>query len=85
MARPRQVFFLAAFTRDTGLTSISLGLMQALRRDRVAVGFIKPIMQPTDRGSVDLDADFARSLLEPQRAGSDALRCSRGAGARRGP
>jgi phosphate acetyltransferase len=64
MARPRQVFFLAAFTRDTGLTSISLGLMQALRRDRVAVGFIKPIMQPTDRGSVDLDADFARSLLD---------------------
>jgi phosphate acetyltransferase len=64
MAKHRQIFFLAAFTRDSGLTSMSLGLVQALRRDRVAVGFIKPIMQPADRGSADLDADFARSLLD---------------------
>jgi phosphate acetyltransferase len=64
MAKHRQIFFLAAFTRDAGLTSMSLGLVQALRRDRVAVGFIKPIMQPADRGSADLDADFARSLLD---------------------
>jgi phosphate acetyltransferase len=64
MAKHRQIFFLAAFTRDSGLTSMSLGLVQALRRDRVAVGFIKPIMQPADRGSSDLDADFARSLLD---------------------
>ena len=64
MAKHRQIFFLAAFTRDSGLTSMSLGLVQALRRDRVAVGFIKPIMQPADRGSADLDADFARSLVD---------------------
>ena len=64
MARPRQIFFLAAFTRESGLTSMALGLVQALRRDRVAVGFIKPIMQPADRDSADLDADFARSLLD---------------------
>ena len=64
MAKHPQIFFLAAFTRDSGLTSMSLGLVQALRRDRVAVGFIKPIMQPADRGSADLDADFARSLLD---------------------
>lgn len=64
MAKHRQIFFLAGFTRDSGLTSMSLGLVQALRRDRVAVGFIKPIMQPADRGSADLDADFARSLLD---------------------
>jgi phosphate acetyltransferase len=64
MARPRHVFFLAAFTQDSGLTSMSLGLVQALRRDRVAVGFIKPIMQPADRGSADLDANFARLLLD---------------------
>jgi phosphate acetyltransferase len=64
MAKHRQIFFLAAFTRDSGLTSMALGLVQALRRDRVAVGFIKPIMQPADRGSADLDADFARSLLD---------------------
>jgi phosphate acetyltransferase len=59
----RQIFFLAAFTRDSGLTSMALGLVQALRRDRVAVGFIKPIMQPVDRGSADHATDFARSLL----------------------
>jgi phosphate acetyltransferase len=64
MTRPRHIFFLAAFTRDSGLTSMALGLVQALRRDRVAVGFIKPIMQPADRGSADLDAEFARSLLD---------------------
>nr|WP_294576928.1 phosphate acetyltransferase [uncultured Rhodopila sp.] len=63
MAGHRQIFFLAAFTPDSGLTSMALGLVQALRRDRVAVGFVKPIMQPDDRGSADLDADFARSLL----------------------
>jgi phosphate acetyltransferase len=64
MAGHRQIFFLAALTRDSGLTSMALGLVQALRRDRVAVGFVKPIMQPDDRGSADLDADFARSLLD---------------------
>jgi phosphate acetyltransferase len=64
MAGHRQIFFLAAFTRDSGLTSMALGLVQALRRDRVAVGFVKPIMQPDDRGSADLGAEFARSLLD---------------------
>jgi phosphate acetyltransferase len=63
MASPRQIFFLAAFTRDADLTSMALGLVQALRRDRVAVGFIKPIMQPLDRGSADPATDFARLLL----------------------
>ncbi|HME26056.1 MAG TPA: phosphate acetyltransferase [Acetobacteraceae bacterium] len=64
MARPHQIFFLAAFTRDSGLTSMALGLVQALRRDRIAVGYLKPVMQPVDRGSADFAADFARSLLD---------------------
>ena len=42
---------------------MALGLVQALQRDHVAVGFIKPIMQPADRGSADLATHFARSLL----------------------
>jgi phosphate acetyltransferase len=63
MERARQIFFLAPITRESGLTSMALGLAQALRRDHVAVGFIKPIMQPTDRGSDDLSTHFARSLL----------------------
>ena len=63
MAGPRQVFFLAAFTRDTGLSSMALGLVQALRRDHVAVGFIKPIMQPADRGSADFSAERLNTAL----------------------
>ena len=58
-----QIFFLAPVTRDAGLTSMALGLVQALRRDQVAVGFIKPIMQPVDRGRADLATHFARSFL----------------------
>ncbi len=58
-----QIFFLAPVTRDAGLTSMALGLVQALRRDHVAVGFIKPIMQPVDRGRADLATHFARSFL----------------------
>jgi phosphate acetyltransferase len=63
MVRPPQVFFLAPVTQDSGLTSMALGLVQALRRDKVAVGFIKPIMQPEEHGSADLSAHFARLLL----------------------
>jgi phosphate acetyltransferase len=63
MTRPPQVFFLAPVTQDSGLTSMALGLVQALRRDNVAVGFIKPIMQPEEHGSADLSAHFARLLL----------------------
>ncbi len=63
MTSPCRIFFLAAFTRDSGLTSMALGLAQALQRDHVAVGFIKPIMQPVHRGSAELATHFARSLL----------------------
>jgi phosphate acetyltransferase len=64
MTRTFQIFFLAPVTRESASTSMALGLVQALRRDRVAVGFVKPIMQPADRGSVDLSSHFARSLLD---------------------
>ena len=63
MNRPRQIFFLAPVNREAGLTSMALGLVQALRRDHVAVGFIKPILQPADRGTDDLSTHFARALL----------------------
>jgi phosphate acetyltransferase len=58
-----QIFFLAPITRESGLSAMSLGLVQALVRDHVAVGFIKPIRQPADRGSDDLSTHFARALL----------------------
>jgi phosphate acetyltransferase len=63
MNRICQVFFLAPVSRESGLTSMALGLVQALRRDHVAVGFIKPILQPSGRGSDDLSAHFARTVL----------------------
>src|ERR1700722_11332954 len=63
MDHPCQIFFLAPVTRDSGLTSMALGLVQALLRDHVAVGFIKPIMQPADRGTADLSTHFAHTLL----------------------
>ncbi|CAH2599649.1 phosphate acetyltransferase [Rhodovastum atsumiense] len=63
MDRPRQTFFLAPVSDDVGLTSMALGLVQALRRDHVAVGFIKPILQPDTRGVADLAPYFARNVL----------------------
>src|SRR5664279_6629571 len=62
-AEPRQTFFLAAVSDDVGLTSMALGLVQALRRDHVTVGFVKPILQPASRGTADLATFFARSVL----------------------
>jgi phosphate acetyltransferase len=63
MGRSAQVFFLAPVSRESGLTSMALGLVQALLRDHVAVGYIKPITQPASRGTDDLSAHFARLLL----------------------
>src|SRR3954471_8612479 len=63
MERPRQTYFLAPVTRDPGLTSMALGLVQAVRPDHVAFGFIKPILQPSSRGISDLSTHFARTLL----------------------
>ena len=52
MTSPCRIFFLAAFTRDSGLTSMALGLAQALQRDHVAVGFIITGIIPYDRLNV---------------------------------
>lgn len=64
MSRPRQVFFLAPVSAQSGLTSMALGLVQALRRDHVAVGFVKPIRQPGEGNAADLSTYFARTLLK---------------------
>jgi phosphate acetyltransferase len=48
---------------DVGLTSMALGLVRALQRDGINVGFIKPISQPEDgSGDVDLSTFFAKTL-----------------------
>jgi BioD-like phosphotransacetylase family protein len=58
------VFFLAPLARDIGFTSIALGLVQALQRDRIRVGFAEPIARPEDHsGNTHLATHFARTLL----------------------
>jgi phosphate acetyltransferase len=46
----RHVFYLVPSCPDVGLTSVSLGLVRALDREGLAVGFFKPIRQPTETG-----------------------------------
>jgi phosphate acetyltransferase len=59
----QRAFFLAPMSQDVGLTSMALGLVRALQRDGIDVGFIKPISQPEIAdGEVDLSSYFAKSL-----------------------
>jgi len=55
-------FFLAPMAQDVGLTSMALGLVRALQRDGINVGFVKPISQPEDGGDADLSTSFAKTL-----------------------
>ena len=84
MDRPRQIFFLAPVSDDVGPTSMALGLVQALRRDHVAVGFVEPILHPASRGAADLATHFARTILHldaPEPIGyADAETAVRGGG-----
>ena len=77
-----RTFFLAPMGQDVGLTSMSLGLVRALQRDGINVGFIKPISQPEQgAGQVDLSTYFARTLCHIDPARTDRLRACRGTGA----
>ena len=61
---PPHVFFLAPLSHDVGLTSMALGLLQALQRDRIRVVFAEPITRPKDyTGKSHLSTHFARTLL----------------------
>lgn len=50
-----------------GLTSVSLGLLRALERRGLRVGFVKPIRQPGDDGGPERSTAFARgtTALDP--------------------
>lgn len=48
--RERHTFFLIPSCPDVGLTSVALGLVRALDREGVPVGFFKPIRQPGETG-----------------------------------
>lgn len=50
-----------------GLTSVSLGLLRALERRGLRVGFVKPVRQPGDDGGPERSTSFARGTtsLDP--------------------
>ncbi len=59
----RHTVFLVPLSQEVGLTSMALGLVQALRLAGVRVGYFKPILQPEAvKGDRDLAVHFARSL-----------------------
>ena len=64
--RERHVFYLVPSCPDVGLTSVALGLVRALDREGVHVGFFKPIRQPGEKG-LERSTHFLRvtSSLEP--------------------
>jgi phosphate acetyltransferase len=55
-----QTFFVAPTRQDVGLTSISLGVIRALQREGLRVGFCKPVAQ--DDSKTELSAHFARTI-----------------------
>ncbi len=55
-------FFLAPIGFDSGLTSISLGLVRALAQAGLRVGFVKPISQDGHNGEEEHSTHFARAI-----------------------
>lgn len=66
--RERHVYYLTPSCPEVGLTSVALGLVRALDREGVPVGFFKPIRQPGETGQ-ERSTHFLRvtsSLLPPE-------------------
>ncbi len=59
-----QTFFLAPTRQNVGLTSVTLGLVLALQRQGLRVGFVKPV--PQDDMHIERSAHFARSLCKTE-------------------
>ncbi len=57
-----KTFFLVPVGSDAPLTSMGLGLVRALQRDGIKVGFVKPIAQRLGLGRSAFSTHFARSL-----------------------
>ncbi|SJZ53015.1 phosphate acetyltransferase [Consotaella salsifontis] len=63
-----RILFLAPLAMDVGLTSVALGVVRALQRDGIKVGFVKPISQPDVTGRSksssggETSSHFARTL-----------------------
>lgn len=59
-------FFLAPISVDSGLTSVSLGMVRALTQAGLSVGFLKPIAQVNHSGDIELSTHFARAICHTQ-------------------
>ena len=57
-----KTIFLAPSGANTGLTSVSLGLLRALERTGLSVGFLKPIAQTSNPHEPDRSSHFARLI-----------------------
>lgn len=57
-----QTFYLAPTRPNVGLTSVSLGIVLALQRQGLRVGFVKPV--PQDAAHIERSAHFARVLCQ---------------------
>lgn len=58
-----QTFYITPIGVDVGLTSVSLGMVRALERIGLKVGFIKPIAQVNgNEGGVEQSTHFARAI-----------------------
>ncbi len=57
-----KTFFLVPVGSDAPLTSMGLGLVRALQRDGIKVGFVKPIAQRVGLGRSIFSTHFARTL-----------------------
>ncbi len=57
-----KIFFLVPVGNDAPLTSMGLGLVRALQRDGINVGFAKPIAQRHGLGKSVFSTHFARTL-----------------------
>lgn len=58
----RHVFYLVSTAPGVGLTSVSLGLVQALDRQGMDVGFFKPFQQPGESGKEERSTSFLRAV-----------------------
>ena len=57
-----QTFFLAPTRQNVGLTSVALGVVLALQRQGLRVGFVKPV--PQDETHIERSAHFARVICQ---------------------
>jgi len=64
VGKKAKTFFLVPVGSDAPLTSMGLGLIRALQRDSIKVGFVKPIAQRVGLGRSIFSTHFARTICQ---------------------